>query len=75
MTLYCDFFDKNAAVGKLVKPPDLQSGHCGFDPRPQYEVRYEIESLRDLFISRFSSSKVAKRIRPKNLATLGSSSG
>ena len=28
----------NAAVGKLVKPPDLQSGHCGFESHRQYKI-------------------------------------
>lgn len=29
----------NAAVGKLDKSPDLQSGQCGFDPRRQYKLK------------------------------------
>ena len=64
MILKCDFFVKssgisrqNAAVGKLVKPPVLQTGHCGFDPRLRY---YYLQIILNGFDSR-SYGVITKR--------------
>ena len=56
---------------------DAGSEEWEFETLQDNEVRYEIEGLRDLFISRFSSSKVAiidQKISPLYRSVIGNTS-